>query len=54
MCIRDRELAEYAGCSKENVIRSLRSLNRDNIIRVSGKEIEILDLKKLIKISKKG
>lgn len=54
LSISRQELAEYAGCSKENVIRSLRSLNRDNIIRVSGKEIEILDLKKLIKISKKG
>ena len=54
LSISRQELAEFAGCSKENVIKSLRSLNRDNIIRISGKEIEILDIKKLIKISQKG
>jgi len=45
LSISRQELAEFAGCSKENVIKSLRSLNRDNIIRISGKEIEILDIK---------
>lgn len=54
LSISRQELAEFADCSKENVIKSLRSLNRDNIIRISGKEIEILDIKKLIKISQKG
>ena len=54
LSISRQELAEFAGCSKENVIKSLRSLNRDNIIRISGKEIEIPDIKKLIKISQKG
>ncbi|MDD3630312.1 MAG: Crp/Fnr family transcriptional regulator [Bacteroidales bacterium] len=54
LSISRQEMAEFAGCSKENVIKSLRSLNRDNIIRISGKEIEILDIKKLIKISQKG
>ena len=54
LSISRQELAEFAGCSKENVIKSLRSLNRDNIIRISGKENEILDIKKVIKISQKG
>jgi CRP/FNR family transcriptional regulator len=54
LSISRQELAEFAGCSKENVIKSLRALNRDDIIRISGKEIEILDIKKLIKISQKG
>ncbi|MCQ2973877.1 MAG: Crp/Fnr family transcriptional regulator [Bacteroidales bacterium] len=49
-----QELADFAGCSKEQIIHTLRNLNNDNIIKVSGKNIEILDFEKLATISKVG
>ncbi len=49
-----QELAEYAGCSKENVIHTLRNFDADGIIKISGKKVEILDLERLKKISKSG
>jgi len=49
-----QELAEYAGCSKENVIHTLRNFDADGIIHVSGKKIEIVDFERLQKISKSG
>jgi CRP/FNR family transcriptional regulator, polysaccharide utilization system transcription regulator len=48
------ELAEFAGCSKENVIHTLRALDVDGIIKISGKNIEIIDADRLHKISKSG
>ena len=49
-----QELAEFAGCSKELVINSLRNFNTDGIINVSGKKIEILDMERLYVISRIG
>jgi len=49
-----RELSEFAACSPENVINTLSMLNREGVLRVSGKEIEILDYEKLAEISKHG
>lgn len=49
-----QELAEFAGCSKENVIHTLRKFDADGIIKVSGKKIEIIDLERLQKIGKTG
>lgn len=49
-----QELADFAGCSKEQIIHTLRNFDADGIIRVSGKNIEILDLERLNKISKMG
>lgn len=49
-----QELAEFAGCSKENIIHTLRNLDADGIIKVSNKEIKILDFERLQKISKSG
>ena len=49
-----QELAEFAGCSKENVIHTLRNFDADGVIKVNGKKIEILDLNRLQNISKKG
>lgn len=49
-----QELAEYAGCSKENVIHTLRNFDADGIIKISGKKVEIVDLERLKKISKAG
>lgn len=49
-----QELADFAGCSKELMIHTLRNFDSDGIIRVSGKTIEILDIERLHKISRLG
>lgn len=49
-----QELAEFAGCSKENVIHTLRNFDSEGIIKVINKQIEIINIDKLTKISKTG
>ncbi|MFZ4399715.1 MAG: Crp/Fnr family transcriptional regulator [Bacteroidales bacterium] len=49
-----QEFAEFAGCSKENIIHTLRKFDADGIIQVSGKKIEIIDMERLQKIGKSG
>jgi CRP/FNR family transcriptional regulator len=49
-----KEIAEFAGCSHENVITTLSKLNKEGVLALEGKKITILDMKKLIEISKKG
>ncbi|HNY07812.1 MAG TPA: Crp/Fnr family transcriptional regulator [Bacteroidales bacterium] len=49
-----QEIAEFAGCSKENVIYTLHNFDSDGIIKVSGKKIEIISFERLFKISKSG
>jgi CRP-like cAMP-binding protein len=49
-----KELAEFAGCSTENVIHTLSRFDREGILKVRGKSIEITDLERLQKISKVG
>ena len=49
-----KELAEFAGCSQENIIHTLSKLNNDKIIEVNGKQITIVNKKKLNEISKLG
>ncbi len=48
------ELADMIGYSKESVIHTLSSLQRDGIIEVSGKNIKVVDQKRLELISKHG
>ncbi len=49
-----QEFAEFVGCSKENVINTLRKFHNEGIIEVAGKHIIIIDSEKLNKISKVG
>lgn len=49
-----KELAEYAGCSKENVINTLSKLHKDRIIWVENKQITIIDFDRLESISRLG
>jgi len=49
-----QELADFAGCSKELIIRTLQNFCADGIINISGKKVEILDMKKLYTISRIG
>lgn len=49
-----KEIAEFAGCSKENVIHTLTRWNEEKIIQADVKTISILDREKLKVISKLG
>lgn len=49
-----KELAEFAGCSTENVIMTLSKWQNENVIKTEGKHISILDIEKLTYISKIG
>jgi CRP-like cAMP-binding protein len=49
-----KEIAEFAGCSTENVIHTLSKFHREGIIEVIGKKIKILDTERLKRISKVG
>lgn len=49
-----KEIAEFAGCSTENVIMTLSKWQNEKIITLAGKTIEINDMSKLKYISKIG
>ncbi len=49
-----KELAELTGLTPESVIRILSKFKSDNLIRVEGKMIHILDMEKLKQISDYG
>ncbi|MCK9203511.1 MAG: Crp/Fnr family transcriptional regulator [Bacteroidales bacterium] len=49
-----KELAEFAGCSTENVIHTLSRFHREGILTVSSKKIIINDPERLQKISRIG
>jgi len=49
-----REIAEFAGCSTENVIMTMRRWQHEGIIACNGRELTILDQEKLTYISKIG
>jgi CRP/FNR family transcriptional regulator len=49
-----KEIAEFAGCSTENVIMTLSKWQNEQIVSLEGKTIEIKDISKLKYISKIG
>jgi CRP/FNR family transcriptional regulator, polysaccharide utilization system transcription regulator len=49
-----KELAEFACCSHENVIMTLSRWQSERIVRIDGKQFEILNKNKLQQISKIG
>ncbi len=49
-----KEIAEFAGCSTENVIMTLSKWQNEKIILLEGKTIEIKEIEKLRHISKIG
>ena len=49
-----KELAELAGMSTENVVRVLKSFQKDNLIDIDGKSISILKQEELKKICSVG
>lgn len=54
MPVSRREIAEYIGMTTENVIRTLSEFRKDRLIKINGKEIEIVDIKTLEHISDFG
>lgn len=49
-----KEIAEYSGVSTENIIRALSEFRKDRLIRISGREIEILNRQRLDQIARFG
>ena len=49
-----REIADYIGMTTENVIRTLSEFRKDKIIKIFGKDIQIIDLRRLETISELG
>ena len=49
-----KEIADYIGMSTANVIRTLSDFKKEDIIRIFGKTIEVVDINKLEIISKRG
>ena len=49
-----REIAEYLGITTENVIRTMSEFRKEKLIRINGKEIEIVNQKALEQISSFG
>ncbi len=49
-----QELANLLGYSKESVINTLSKFNREGIIKVSDRKIELINYEKLQQISKLG
>ncbi len=49
-----KELAEFVCCSTENIIMTLSKWQNENIIKVTGKYLEITNMEKLKQISKIG
>ena len=49
-----KDIAELSAMSTEGAVRVLSEFDKDGIVKLKGKEIEIIDMKKLIKISQAG
>lgn len=49
-----KDLAELSAMSTEGAVRILSEFDKDGIIELNGKDIHLLDLEKLVKISKAG
>jgi len=49
-----QDIAEYSSMTKDSAIRVLKEFERDQIISLKGRQIEVLDSNRLDKISDKG
>jgi len=49
-----KDLAELSGMSPETVIRMLKKFNDDGLIRMEGKQIQVLDYARMKRISETG
>ncbi len=53
-CLTRQDIADFASISTESAIKFLKELEKEKILKLKGKNIEILDLEKLESISKNG
>ncbi len=49
-----QELADFAGITQESVVKFLKEFEREGLVKLSGKNIQIVDLPRLQMISKNG
>jgi len=49
-----KEIADFAGLSTESTVKLLKGFEKDGLIRLNEKEIEIVNFHALIEISKRG
>lgn len=49
-----KDLAEFAGISTESTVKILKSFEKDQIIQLREKDIELTNTKALAEISKRG
>lgn len=54
LCLTRKEVAEFAGCSTENVIMTLSKWQNEGIVSIEGKNMSILKMDQLKYISKVG
>ena len=54
VCLTRKEIGEMAAISEENTVRLLTEFSREKIIATKGRDIEILDMPLLKKISEVG
>src|SRR5680860_390912 len=53
-CLTRQDIADFASISTESAIKFLKELEKEKILKLKGKNIEILDIEKLESISKNG
>lgn len=49
-----QDIADFASISAESTIKFLKEFEKEDIIKLNGKDIKLIDLKKLADISKRG
>lgn len=49
-----KDIAELAGMSSETVVRMLKKFNEEGLIKMNGKRLEVIDIKRLQRISETG
>lgn len=49
-----KDIAELSGMSSETVVRMLKKFNEEGLIKMSGKQFEVLDAERLQHISETG
>jgi len=49
-----KDIAELSGMSSETVVRMLKKFNEEGLIKMNGKQLEVLDVKRLQRISETG
>jgi CRP/FNR family transcriptional regulator, polysaccharide utilization system transcription regulator len=54
LCLTRQDIADFASISTESAIKFLKELEKEKVLKLEGKNIEILDVKKLESISRNG